>query len=434
MVKAASSAGPSGKLKHRRRGANKKSKGSLKHQLRGLERLLDRAAGDEHRRALQGRIDELRGQRQAWEEREAERQHARQSHGTRFLERQRLTRMLKRVEDAEGASDTKAGADAEASRYRLALDQAYVGHFPHDQKYLKLFRSGQRVVDPPRHLARRARIRARILETVAGTPSTSSPGPGATPPRVDWISPDQYARLPASWSVEDERRVFGAAGGTKANKDGPSVRDDDRFRSSDAHEKLLRAAEDAEREAEMEDVGGEGGSEDDDDDPPAPDKSSGGAAGSRPGGARPGLLRDAEKGPTGWGSDDDSSSSSDDSSTSSEGSDDEGVPAEKLGREIKGSGETPAAAKGKYENKVGGGNGGGGGGDDDDFFVEASGEEGATNPFAGAPRIKGLDEIRGDKSQGWATQRQRPGEYKSDGRRRPRPAGHRGWKKDNKRR
>jgi hypothetical protein len=253
---------------------------------------------------------------------------------------------------------------------------------------------------------------------------------------VDWISPDQYARLPASWSVEDERRVFGAADGGKASKDGASARDDDRFRSSDAHEKLLQAAEDAEREAEMEDADGEGGSEDDDDDePPVPGKSSGGAAGSRPGGARPGLLRDAEREPTSGGSGDDSSSSSDDSSSSSEGGDEEGVPAEKLGREIKGSGETPAAAKGKEENKVGGGtdDAGGGAGDDDDFFVEASGEEGASNPFAGAPRIKGLDEIRGDKSQGWATQRQRPGEYKGDSRRRPRPAGHRGWKANKRR-
>jgi hypothetical protein len=256
---------------------------------------------------------------------------------------------------------------------------------------------------------------------------------------VDWISPDQYARLPASWSVEDERRVFGAAGGGKANKDGPSVRDDDRFRSSDAHEKLLQAAEDAEREAEMEDADGEGGSEDDDDDePPAPGKSSGGAGGSRPGGARPELPRDANQPPTSGGSGDDSSSSSDDSSSSPESSDDEDTPAEKLVRENIGSGETPAAAaRGKEGNSEGGGNDDAGGDDDcddDDFFVEASGEEGATNPFAGAPRIKGLDEIRGDKSQGWATQRQRPGEYKSDGRRRPRPAGHRGWKKDNKRR
>lgn len=444
MVKAPSPAGLKGKFKPWRRGVSKKSKGSVKNQLRGQERLLKRATSDEQRKAIQSQIDELRRQHQARQEREIERQHAQKSHGTRFLERQRLTRLLRKLVAAHADANTggddeeeaAAAAEREAARVRLALDQAYVGHFPHDEKYLKLFRNGQRVVDPPKYLARRARIRARILESIAAAGSVSS-ARSLPPPRVDWISPEQYARLPSSWSFEDERRVFGVKGGNKAEKATitcTATKSDGRFHSRDAHEELIQAAEDAERRAAMEsedyendgigDGDGNGnGSDSHDEKLPGTGKSRESAVGAVSSSGPELLCHDVDEESAGssrgtTSSDGDSSSSSDDSSSSSSEDCDEDIPIkETFDREIKGCEVAVGTAyDGKASNEDGGDNGGGGG--DDDFFVEA-GCEVYNNPFAGAPEIKSLDQIRGDKSQGWATQRQRPGEYKKKKRQQP---------------
>ena len=51
--------------------------------------------------------------------------------------------------------------------------------------------------------------------------------------------------------------------------------------------------------------------------------------------------------------------------------------------------------------------------DDDDFLMAADAAPDATDIFANAKEhVPSMDEARGDKSQGWATQRQRPGQFK----------------------
>jgi rRNA-processing protein Efg1 len=399
MVKAPSSKGL-GKFKPWRRGASKKSKGSIKHQLRGQERLLAKASSDEQRRAVQEKIDELKRQYDSRKEKEVEREHAKKSHGTRFLERQRLTRSLKKAADA--SDDT--------ALLRIALDQVYVGQYPHDKRYIKLFRSGKRVVDAPKDLVQRAKIRDRILRDIASTGQSSQ----AASARVDWISPDQYERLPASWSVEDERRVFGEREATAIANEGSS---DTRFlvpAMSDAHQKLLAAAEDAERQAMEEDSDDELDSEGDDNDDGDRDEKDESKSESKKTPQRPrgGSDDEASSDDGDASSDDSSSASSSSSSSSSESEDERSVTSEK--NPVDGA----KCSAPLTEQVVAEGD------DDDDFLVDATGDE--PNAFAQAPLVKGLDQVRGDKSQGWATQRQRPGQYKKG---RPgQRSNSRGWK------
>jgi rRNA-processing protein Efg1 len=401
MVKAPSSKGL-GKFKPWRRGASKKSKGSIKHQLRGQERLLAKASSDEQKRAVQAKIDELKRQYDSRKEKEVERENAKKSHGTRFLERQRLTRSLKKAADA---------ADKNAL-LRIALDQVYVGHYPHDKRYIKLFRNGNRVVDAPKDLVQRAKIRDRILLDIASKEQGQSSETASA--RVDWISPDQYERLPASWSVEDERRVFGERGATVTANEGSS---DTRFlvpAMSDAHQKLLAAAEDAERQAMEENVDDELDSEGNDNDDGDSDENDEAKSESKKTPHRPrGGSNDEALSDDGDASSDDSSSASSSSSSSSSESDDErSVTSEK--NPVDGAQHSAPLT----EQIVAEGD------DDDDFLVDATGDE--PNAFAQAPLVKGLDQVRGDKSQGWATQRQRPGQYKKG---RPgQRSNSRGWK------
>jgi rRNA-processing protein Efg1 len=414
MVKAPSSKGL-GKFKPWRRGVNKKSKGSIKQQLRGQERLLGKASSDEQRRAIQAKIDDLRRQHDARKEKEVEREHAKKSHGTRFLERQRLTRMLKKAADAAAVSAAAGGNNYESSvLLRIAVDQVYVGHYPHDKRYIKLFRSGQRVVDAPKDLVQRAKIRDRILRDLAAK------GPASA--RVDWISADQYERLPASWSVEDERRMFGERGVTAKAKDGSS---DTRFVApamSDAHQKLLAAAEDAERQAMEEDVHNNSDSEADDNDEGDSDVSDEANSDNKKTPQRPRGESDDEAsnddGDAATSDDSSSSSSSSASSSSSSESEDEGSVAKEK-NPVGDTAQHGAPLTGPLENDDND--------EDDDFLVDATGDE-ETNAFAQAPLVKGLDTVRGDKSQGWATQRQtRPGQYNKKGR----PGQQRGGKNNN---
>ena len=73
------------------------------------------------------------------EQKEKERRNAVESHGVRFLERQRLVRMERT------ARKTIEGSQLENELVRIALDQVYVAHFPHDvSKYQPIFRKGVR--------------------------------------------------------------------------------------------------------------------------------------------------------------------------------------------------------------------------------------------------------------------------------------------------
>jgi hypothetical protein len=103
-----------------------KSRGSLKSQLRGQERLLTKLLHEEtdRRREIERRIQELKTEIQQKQVVEKERQHAKESNGLRFLERQRLTRAERSTRKLLSSSSTLEERERyETELRRIALEQ-----------------------------------------------------------------------------------------------------------------------------------------------------------------------------------------------------------------------------------------------------------------------------------------------------------------------
>ena len=374
------------KFKAWRRGKSKTSStsSSLKQQLRGHERLLAKISEDEteRRQALIQKILETKAEIAGKESLVKERQNATKSHGIRFLERQRLVRMEKAARNTP---------NEEKELFKIALDQAYVAHFPHDIKYLPLFKKGNvRAVDRGKALFRRAVTRNRILKELDSEK------------RVNWISEDQYKRLPNSWTIQLEQEIFGGSQ-EDVEKEDVLADADDRFALTKEHEQLLEAAQKIEHTLDHSDEGkdvensvedsdniseGDGSeSDDDDDNDNAPNSGIKGAA--------PNHVAQEK----GTGTDSDDSDSSDDSSTSDDSSSSDDDSVEELDRSnVKPTlGKRKAEATMVLEDDV------------DDFLMPATDE----NVFEKAKSEKASEVVNsGDKSKGWTTQRQRPGQFK----------------------
>jgi len=226
--------------------SNSNKRSSLKQQLRGHERLLAKILktaeqnpkenlkdhkGDDHKtEELTKKIAVLKQEISQKQQSMVEKKNAENSHGQRFLDRQRLTRQEKKVRKS-------ASKDQENQLLKIALDQVYVAHHPNDVKYMPLFKHGKRVTDQSRQLFRRAVTRKRILRDI----NTTS--------KLNWIRTDQYERLPKDeWTIQDEERIFGGSvsRSTKDNTKSLSKAEDSRFAMATNHETLLKAAEQAE--------------------------------------------------------------------------------------------------------------------------------------------------------------------------------------------
>ena len=370
MVKAIKGHNLHKKFKSWRKGksANAK-KGTLKAQLRGQQRLLPKARDDDHRQQIEAKIQELEALIEAKRKVDRERENAKKSHGARFLERQKLTRMEKHAKSNE-------------DRLKVALDLAYVAHFPLERRYVPLFRNGERIQVAGRNLAKRATARGRVLEKLGETE------------RVKWMSDDLYEMLPSKWSLDDEIRVFG-----KGEKKAKEEIADHRFAS--AHSAILEAADEvdaqldeefaeAEKKAEHDSDSSSNGVDSDSDESEADAASTKQASNPKPIEA---IVSEEPKEEDSGSS----SSSSDDSSSDDSGSSDEDDSSSHEGDD-KPTSPRPAEAPPSDD-------------EDDDFLVAA--DEAVEDPFSKANRkIEVLHDARGDKSQGWATQRQRPGQFK----------------------
>ena len=355
----------------------------LKSQLRSQERLLAKVAegGDpEKLKEIKERVENMKKAILDKAESERQRKHAQKSHGVRFLERQKLFRMVKSTRkllvDAQGA---KEKARYQRELMRIALDQAYVAHFPHDQKYVPLFRQGARAIDDTRTLARRVITRNRILKNLKEENM------------VDWISKDQYALLPkGEWTMEMEKETFGVQETTKDNN--KSVLSDDRFALSAQQEQLLEVAKKMESTNSEEEID----SKDSDADFGESDGDSDDSSGNTD------QIDKAETSTKASGKKKDSVDeiSSDSSIVSSEDSIDE----ENEEKEKPVDSKRPREDKPKAQAEDD---------DYDDFLMPANDDTDAVQVFKQAKQDRvSKDFISGDKSKGWKTQRQKPGEFK----------------------
>ena len=405
MVKAPSSHGLDRKFKAWRKGKsqNSKRRTSLKQQLRGLERCLQRATDDEHKQGLQERISALKQEIAAKQNIEKERQNAKQSHGARFLERQKLVRAEKNIHNLKNMKSQQK----EMELTKIALDQVYVAHYPMDIPYLSLYRHGVRRVDLSKVLGQRAKTRQRILAEhfPKGQLPTEQKG---------WISKEQYGRVAElakkGWTRDLEKETFGEA----SKEDQKAASQDDRFQVTPSQRDALLAAAD-QIEAELdEDFKQAEREKDDDSDPGKSSASSGSSSDDQADPLRTSSRKRArdfdenkdvsqskkkseQDEPFTEGSDSSSSSSSDDdSSVSSSGSASEN---EDNDRWKARNGPPEQAETTNLE--------------DDDFLVPA--DSASDNVFAKPKeRMAAIDKVKGDKSQGWKTQRQRPSQYKQN--------------------
>jgi hypothetical protein len=161
------------KLKPWRKGKSKNAnkKGSIKSQIRSKQRLLHKITDEEIKKKLNIEIQQLEIQLKSNKKKELERKFAAKYHQVKFFERQKLTRMEKKIQNK--LKDAKAAVDLEdVEKYQkqleqICMDQLYVAYYPNDEKYIALFaNNGVRVVDDDTTWNKREQIRKKIIHRI----------------------------------------------------------------------------------------------------------------------------------------------------------------------------------------------------------------------------------------------------------------------------
>ena len=161
------------KLKPWRKGKSKNAnkKGSIKSQIRSKQRLVHKITDEVIKKKINNEIQQLEIQMQSNKKKELERKFAVKYHQVKFFERQKLTRMEKKIQNK--LKDAKAAVDLEdVEKYKkqleqICMDQLYVAYYPNDEKYIALFaNNGVRVVDDDTTWNKREQIRKKIIHRI----------------------------------------------------------------------------------------------------------------------------------------------------------------------------------------------------------------------------------------------------------------------------
>jgi len=379
MARVPSSHGLERKYKPWRKGKSYKAKkgGSLKSQLRSKNRLLSKVTDEEQKSKIQDDINILRGAMVVKEKEELEKKNADKYRQAKFFERQKLTRMESKMK--KKISEAKAAADFEdVQKYtimleQICMDQLYVAYFPNDIKYYPLFSNGNRIVDDEKSAKKREDIRNGIIERIQS---------GKIIHKKNWVN---LSVLKAKGFDVDMKQPI-------RDKDEEKV--DTRFAADNDFDTKLASNEtkatskisNKKADAKIESSSDSSSSDSDSD---SKSETAGEKTTSAP--AAP-LKTDADNIPTvgNSSSSSDSDSSSDSESDSSDSDND---------AETRNQVKTLAQKEEEGMDEE----------SDDDFLVDDSGDADA---FAKAKKEKNYLEERNDKSQGWKTQKQRPGEWK----------------------
>jgi rRNA-processing protein Efg1 len=457
-----------------------KPSSSLKQQLRGLQRLQKKKLAEateetiddaQRKQELQQRMDALQQQVENRHASEKERLNSINSHKMRFIERQRTTRLYKQLMSQLKVERQEERRDAiDHELWKVALDQIYIAHFPLDQtSYLSIFQNGsskRRLHTNNRLLYKMATCRRRVLERLAATttacasldhndiakPETNNVETTDSSSnvrknriqRVDWIDSSQYERIRhvTTWSTDQERETFGTAvvttsAVTAAAASAKCVTDshealDARFQGlqpTATQNLLLQQQDEVERalEAELAEAvttasgkranndtngdnnddltSGDSDSSDSDDDS---DSSTDSTASSTKQSAQQ-TKQPATT--TEQGNDVESSDNEtdEDSLAADENDKDETLTTTQALRNLATSKKTSQVVQNNAVTE-----------EDDDFLVEATDAAVAdADVFTNAKHhVPARNEAAGDKSQGWATQRQYPGQFRKKPKRR----------------
>jgi hypothetical protein len=387
MAKASTKAILQGKFKPWRKGKSVKSRktGSLKNQLRSKKRLLNKITDEQQRLSIEDDIANLELAMEIRQGVDKEKKNASKYHQVKFVERQKLTRMEKKckrnLDEARAAADFDDVEKHSKQLEQICMDQLYVAYYPNDAKYISLFADGVRLQDDEKTAKRREEVRNMIIKRIkSGEISTNKA----------WVNMEV---LEAKGFIVDMKNMIADEGGkdgtvqmsaamkeaaAAATKKKPSVPKSGNKSDSSS----LPSSSDDESSSDEDDV------------QPSTEK-------SIPVKSKNAISALENKG----GSNSDSSdSSSSDSGSSSSDSDSSNSSSSDSDSDEDNKDEV-AIGSSQNENEEDEES-------DDDFLVDDSGDKDIAHVFANAKKEVEDYNVKGDKSKGWKTQRQLPGDFK----------------------
>ena len=406
-------------------GTGSKSRASLKNTLRSQRRLLQKLPADGScdpatRAGIEATIAQLEAEIAAKQQTQKERKNAEKYHQVRFFDRQRLARLertaRRSLDEAAAAADVEEAARLRAELDDIVRDKLYVAFFPNDTKYFSLFRGGERVVDDASAAEKTQMIWNRIAEEYHGGKLTSK----------SWFNLDEIKEMKSPLAAKNSvgsglsagKRKRAADTGTKSTKKA-DIKVASGKKEEDDRDGVVARNVKASKEGEN-----KGNNSSDGDDSSSSSSSSSGDDNSDSEQhetkviAKPSEKGDdvEEIGNSDSDSDSSSSSSSDSDSSSADDSDSDSSSSDDSEDEDDGSNKkanqplrsepqptTPAAANEES---------------DDDFFADDGDGGDVFEKAAQYSTGYEYEEAKGDKSRGWATQKQRPGQWKKNRNRR----------------
>lgn len=353
----------------------KKRKGSLKNQLRCKKRLLSKITDEEVKAKIENEMKEIEEEIKIRNLKEKEKKFASKYHRIKFVERQKLTRLekkcKKKLEEATAAADFDDIEKYQKQLEQICMDQLYVAYYPNDRKYISLFANGIRLKDNEKTAKRRNDIRQHIVDKIKNKEIKTKKtwvnmsvlqAKGFDIGMDNVVLEDEKSEQPMSAAMKEA-----AAMAEKMKQESNEKSKNEKLNSSN-DEAMSSSDDEDEKEDEKEELV----------DVPVVDTI-----------------------PT-VGDSDSSSEEDDSSSSSSSSSSSDSDSSSSLSSSDSDSSDDDEDNNNPMQEEE----------SDDDFLVEDSGENDVKEVFAKAKREKGTYGMNGDKSQGWKTQRQRPGEFK----------------------
>mmetsp|Transcript_14333 Transcript_14333/g.26902 ORF Transcript_14333/g.26902 Transcript_14333/m.26902 type:complete len:414 (-) Transcript_14333:1024-2265(-) len=406
MAKSLTKHGLARKFKPWRKGksVNANKAGSLKSQLRSKKRLLVKITNnDDIRTTLENDIANLEKAIEIRQKQEKEKKYATKYHRIKFVERQKLTRMEKRckrnLEEAKAAADFDDVEKYTRQLEQICMDQLYVAYFPKEKKYISLFgANGIRMQDDAKTFKKRADIRKTIIGLIQN---------GQINTNKSWVNMDLLKAK--GFHVDMTNMLIDETEADDPTKMSVAVKE------ASTHASFPKNGIPSNRKSE--DSSSSSSDDDDDDDSESNDDNVGNEESDHPYSIENTLnvaaLNDANNQPpeknqnqiysSDSSSDDSSSSSSTSSSSSSSSSESKSdVEPEPEGKEVVNHGTNNVVSSEPVKDDE----------SDDDFLVDDSGSTDVKEVFAKAQKEKVYYKVKGDKSMGWKTQNQRPGEWK----------------------